>query len=130
MTNRIFLDPNYLPSRLSADDLDRNWPDIRQYLIDSWAIISPYSEAHSGDHTVTGNAAHERCIMTNTVAAIVTLPELPDDLTEVTVKRAGAQVTINGNGKTIDGSATKILGTLYDGLNLIYTDAAGEWSIV
>ena len=68
--------------------------------------------------------------MTNTSAATVTLPAFPTDLLEVTIKRTDAQITIDGNGKLIDGQATQILGTLYDGANMIYTDAVGGWSFV
>ena len=93
-------------------------------------LISPYSSSRTEDYTVTGKVAHERVIMANATAATVTLPPFPKELAEVTVKRTDAQVTIDGNGKLIDGQPTQILGTLYDGAHLIYTDAASEWSFI
>jgi hypothetical protein len=110
--------------------VDKQVQEIRDVLVDMWALISPFSAAQTGDYTVTGNVALERVVMTNTTAATVTLPANPKDLAEVFVKRTDAQVTIDGNGKTIDGQATQILGSQYDGAHMLYTDAAGEWSFV
>ena len=95
-----------------------------------WSIVGPFSASHEGDTALTGNIAHERVIMANTSPAVVKLAEFPGDLQEVTVKRTNAQVTLDGNGKTIDGQSEQILGTLYDGAHMIYTDAAGEWSFI
>ena len=113
-----------------AMPLDKQVQEIREVLVDMWALISPFSAPQTGDYTVTGNVAIERVIMTNTASATVTLPTSPDDLAEVFVKRTDAQVTIDGNGNTIDGQATQILGSQYDGAHMLYTDAAGEWSFV
>ena len=98
--------------------------------MDLWYTTSPFSASQSDNYTTTGMVAHERVIMTNIAPKTVTLNANPADLEEVTVKRTDAQVTLDGNGKTIDGQPTKILGNLYDGANIVYTDAAGEWSIV
>jgi len=102
---------------------------IRESLVDIWAVVSPAPITASGDYEVTGKVAVETVICTNTSASTITLPAQPDDLAEVVVKATNSTVTVTGNGKTIDGSATKIL-TAYDGMHIVYTDAAGEWSII
>lgn len=104
--------------------------DVRRALVDLWYTTSPFSASQSDDYTTTGAVAHERVIMTNTQSRTVSLCSNPKDLEEVTIKRMDAQVTIDGNGKTIDGLTEMILGSQYDAPNLVYTDAAGEWSIM
>jgi len=122
--------PNARLQRIGEKTTEQQLIEVRETLVDMWALISPFSAPQTGDYTVTGNVAIERVIMTNAASATVTLPTSPDDLAEVFVKRTDAQVTIDGNGKTIDGQATQILGTQYDGAHMLYTDAAGEWSFV
>ncbi len=122
--------PNARLQQIGGKTAEQQLVEVREALVDMWALISPFSAPQDGDYTVTGNVAIERVVMTNTTSATVTLPTSPDDLAEVFVKRTDAQVTIDGNGKTIDGQATQILGTQYDGAHMLYTDAAGEWSFV
>ena len=128
--SRRLRDPNSRLQGLSKMEPKRAVREIRDVLVDIWYIINPFSSSQDGDYTTTGAVAIERVIMTNTVSRTVLLHPFPSDLDEVIVKRTDAQVTLDGNGKTIDGSATKILGTQYDGAHLIYTDAAAGWSFI
>lgn len=103
---------------------------IRKVLVDMWYIISPATIKLTGDYTVSGAVAVETLVGVNTTAITVKLNTTPLDLQEVKVKRTDAQITIDGNGKTIDGESTLILGTLYDGPHLVFTENADEWSIL
>ena len=123
MTIRKLRNPNALTAQPTPQE-------IRGSMVDMWGLISPYSASQTGDYTLTGAIAHERVICANTVAVTITLNAKPKDLEEFTIKRTGTgAVTINGNGKTMDGCATVAL-VQYDGPHGIYTDAAGEWSFV
>ncbi len=84
----------------------------------------------SGDYTVAGTSNYEIVVMTNSGAAVVYLPLAPDNLLEVAVKRTNAQVTVNGNGKNIDGAATKVLGTALESVCMTYINLTGEWVIL
>jgi hypothetical protein len=63
-------------------------------------------------------------------AVTVFLNDEPDDQEIVTIKRAAGPVTINGNGKTIDGDATVKLIIKYVSLDLIYTIETDSWNII
>lgn len=89
-----------------------------------------YSSSATGDYAISGNYEYEILVMANTTAATVTLPASPEDQRRVSIKRTNALVTIDGNGKNIDGFPILVLNRLYDAPHLIYTDAAGEWSIL
>ncbi len=129
MTRKL-RDPNARLQRIGQMPVEVQLKEVREVLVDIWGLVDPFSGAQSGNYTITGNANIERAIMTNSAPATVTLPAFPADLQEVFVKRTDAQVTIDGNGNTIDGQLTKILGVQYDGAHMIYTDAAGEWSLI
>ncbi len=122
MTRKL-LDPNSLNAVPLAQDL-------RRALVDLWSIVSPAPVAVTAAHTVSGRVAVETLICTNTGAVTVTLNVSPFDMQEVKVKRTDAQVTIDGNGKNIDGSATLVLSAIYDAPHLVYSEDHGEWSIL
>jgi len=92
-------------------------------------LLGTVVSSEDGDVT-TGGASKQVVIMTNSTAKTVTLHDSPTDLNEVIVKRQSAQVTIDGNGKTIDGEATQILTGQYDAPHMVWTDSGDEWSIV
>jgi len=127
---RNLRDPNARLQMIGQKPTEVQLKEVREVLIDMWSLVSPFSASQTTSYTVTGNVGHERVIMANTSSATVTLPSFPDDLSEVSIKRTDAQVTIDGNGKNIDGQTTLILGTQYDGAHMVYTDAAGEWSLI
>lgn len=69
----------------------------------------------------------------NIVPITISLPATPANYDVVRLKRAStsvANVTIAGNGNTIDGASSLIVGGVYNAPYLIYTTAAGEWSLI
>jgi len=103
--------------------------EVRQALLGIWELVSIEPVTATADYEVSGKVAKETVICTNTTGITVTLQSQPKNMTEVIVKMTSGAVTVSGNGKTIDGSATQIL-SLYNGMHIVYTDAAGEWSII
>ena len=89
------------------------------------AEINPVSTAI--DYTTIAN---DLVICSNALAATVTLNASPEDLETVTVKRTDAQVTVDGNSKNIDGSATVVMATAYESLVMVYVLQLDGWSIV
>ncbi|HMA77698.1 MAG TPA: hypothetical protein VKP88_00985 [Candidatus Paceibacterota bacterium] len=73
--------------------------------------------------------SYQLLICTNTSPITLTVNDTPTTRDVLIVKAAGTgQVTIDGNGKNIDGNSTLILTTQYSAPNLVFTTAAGEWS--
>jgi hypothetical protein len=62
----------------------------------------------------------------------VTLNASPDTGETVTIKRAttAGTVTIDGNGKNIDGASTHTLILNYESRNILYVTETDEWLIV
>lgn len=121
---RKLLDPNALRP-------DPTPQQIRRALVDIWYLVSeaPLSLTDI-DYTTTGNVAKEILIGTNTRPITVYLNPKPFDGEEVIIKRQNAEITVDGNGNTIDGETTLPLSSIYDSPHLVYTDNGGEWSIV
>lgn len=69
-------------------------------------------------------------ICVNAAPITVTLNDEPDDFEMATVKRTDAELTINGNGKQIDGDTTVTLTVQYTSLDLLYTLETDEWNII
>lgn len=82
----------------------------------------------STDYTSRAEVGHEVIICTNTSDITITLNPVHKDSDRVTVKRQSTGgVTVVG---TIDGESSIILEPRYTAPQLVYTDAAGEWSII
>lgn len=81
----------------------------------------------SADHTTAGNE-----IIEATSNITVMLNATPDSEERVTVKRntAAGIVTIDGNGKNIDGAATYDLTVNYDSATVIFSPDSNEWLII
>ena len=64
--------------------------------------------------------------------ATITLDEFPADNQKTIVKRAtsAGYVTVDGNGKTIDGGTMFTMVNNYDSFTFVYSRDAGEWVIV
>lgn len=62
--------------------------------------------------------------------ATATLPPTPEDGKVYFIKCGGpsVDVTVDGNGNTIDGASTFDLGP-YDAATFIWSDDAGEWGV-
>ena len=76
------------------------------------------------DFTTTSS---QICICNNTTPITLTLNDSPDDGEELIIKRLGSSVVVSG---AIDGATSKTIASKYDAPHLVYTVAAGEWSII
>ena len=122
---RRLLNPNALPPSESRD-----WyAQIRQVLVDLWTITSPFTEKVEGDHTTTGAVAIEKLRCLNSEPITIFLNSNPVDGEGVQIKRWDGPVTIDGQGKLIDGEATLSL-NLYDAPHLEYSEDVGQWGII
>jgi len=131
VTERKLRNPNARLQGIGIKPTEVQLKEIRDVLVDLWSLVSPYFSSVTADFTTSGKVAHEIVICANTSAITVTLHAKAKDGDQVTIKRTGTgSVTVSGNGNTIDGSSTIVLGSAYAGPHLIYTAAAGEWSIV
>ena len=82
----------------------------------------------STDYTSRADVGHEVIICTNTNPITITLNPVHKDSDRVTVKRQNTgAVTVSG---TIDGESSIILEPRYTAPQLVYTDEAGEWSLI
>jgi hypothetical protein len=60
----------------------------------------------------------------------IDLPPTPSNSDQITIKNVNTGTcTIDGNGKNIDGAATKALAQ-WDALHLLYSSTLGKWLIV
>ncbi len=75
--------------------------------------------------TATGNTT---IICTDKLTVILATTPLDKDL--VKVKQTNGNVTINGNGKNIDGDSSVIMRRNFTGLDMVYSSVLGAWSIV
>jgi len=109
-----------------------NWRQVRDVLIDIWSVLSFFYSVQTAAYTTTGNVAREVVICNSAGSITVSLHDTPRDGDLVTVKRQGAgAVTIDTAGSdTIDGGSSISLASQYDYADLLYTDAAAEWSTV
>lgn len=80
----------------------------------------------TGDFTTTDTQV---VICNNTTANTVSLNATPDDGEMMHIKRLDAGVTVDGNGNTIDSALTLFIAGK-NSPHLVYTLAAGEWSII
>ena len=99
-------------------------------ILDIWRCVAITSSSQTGTEYTTGDSGHEIVIWKNTSAAVGKLNANPKDGDMVTFKRTKEAVTMDGNGNKIDGETDILLGATYDAPTVIYTDAAGEWSLV
>lgn len=81
----------------------------------------------SSSHTTAGNE-----IVEVTEAITVTLNSAPDSEERVTIKRntTSGSVTIDGNGKTIDGESTFVMYNNFECINVMYSADSGGWLII
>ena len=114
------------PDEASAtiDDL----VEARTYVLDEYDMLLNIAADHSADtrsilFVVTGNTA----------AVTITLPSSPAFSQLVTVVDGDGQaatynITVDGNGKTISGSATQVISTNYARLSMTYNGT--KWLLV
>ena len=86
--------------------------------------------AGDANHTVV--AANHIIVVLPTATRTVTLPASPTDGRELLIKHGSDNVnivTVNGNGKTIDGDATPDLGPRAS-ITIVFSTGLDEWSII
>ena len=92
------------------------------------ALPTSLTVSVTGNYTTTGFVDTEILICSNSVPINITLNS-DNDGQQVIIKRQNAEVKLLGNGNTVDGESSMILGVKYDAPHLIYTTSAGEYSI-
>ena len=125
MTARILRDPKAIRVNAEAEPL-------RQVVIDMFSIIKPFYSRQTAAYTTTGEAALEVVEVDSSSTVVISLHQSPTDGQQIIVKRMGSgAVTVDTAGaETIDGSASKSLGSQYDALRVIYMDASGEYVVI
>lgn len=125
MTARILRDPKAIRVNAEAEPL-------RQVVIDMFSIIKPFYSRQTAAYTTTGEAALEVVEVDSSSTVVISLHQSPKDGQQIIVKRMGSgAVTVDTAGaETIDGSASKSLGSQYDALRVIYMDASGEYVVI
>lgn len=87
--------------------------------------IFSYFQSISGNLTTSGNQT-----LVCTSALTVTLNDKPEEGETVRVKATNGNVTIDGNGKNIDGASTYTIVVNYECINCVYSVLDDEWFIV
>ena len=125
MTTRILRDPKAIKVVAEVEPL-------RQVVIDMFDLVKPFYSRQTAAYTTTGAAALEIVEVDSGSSVTVSLHISPKDGQQIIVKRMGAgAVTVDTEGaETIDGSATKSIGSRYDVLRVIYLDASGEYVVI
>jgi len=95
--------------------------------LDALEALIPVSVLTAVDYQSLSN---EVITCTNVTPITVTMIATPVDQQSISIKRTSDTVTIEGNGKLIDGAANVIMNRQYVGLDLVYSAAGGFWSIV
>ena len=95
--------------------------------LDALEALTPIAYYIIADHIVTAN---ETITCGNVTGITVTLPVAPIDQQRVSIKRSGGIVSLDANGKLIDGQASIIISRKYTGLTIEYSADAGYWSII
>jgi hypothetical protein len=107
---------------LSAQDAD----DLTAFALAPPPLIDRVLEVISVDSAFTTTGS-QIIICTNVSDTTITLNATPDDGEQVHIKRQSGPVFVSG---AIDGTTGKRIRTKYDAPHLVYTLAAGEWSII
>ena len=125
MTTRILRDPK-------AIKVPREVENLRQVVIDMFDIVKPLYSRQTAAYTTTGAAALEIVEVDSSSTVVISLHQSPKDGQQIIVKRMGSgAVTVDTQGaETIDGSASKSIGSQYDVLRVIYLDASGEYVVI
>lgn len=130
--SRRIRDPNARMRHLGKLPVEKQLKEIRNALVDMWAVVNPFFIGKDASYTTTGGAAWEVVVCTNTGSITISLHSNPKDGDQVTVKRqnTGAVTVDTAGSETIDGAASKSIASQYDFLTVVYTDAGSEWSII
>ena len=125
MTSRILRDPLAIKVPVEIEPL-------RQVVIDIFSLVKPFYSRQTSAYTTTGNAALEIVEVDSSGSVTISLHQSPKDGQQIIVKRMGSgAVTVNTAGsETIDGSASKSIGSQYDSLRIVFLDASSEYLVI
>jgi len=125
MTTRILRDP--LAIKVPAET-----EPLRQVVIDIFDLVKPFYSRQTAAYTTTGAAALEIVEVDSSGSVTVSLHKSPKDGQQVIVKRMGSgAVSVDTEGsETIDGAASKSIGSQYDALRVVYLDASSEYLVI
>lgn len=92
----------------------------------------PFSPGEAAEPTVYNLAPNSRVIWRGTTAATVYLPEYPSDGCRIGFADVGstAALTINANGRKIEGAATKVVASGASPAEWFYRADLGEWIVL
>jgi hypothetical protein len=79
-----------------------------------------------GDYTLPTT---QRVICANATPSTITMNDAPEDMETAYITRAMDQITIDGNGKTINGETSITVTEQYTTLNIVYITEIDGWII-
>lgn len=116
-----------------ANGIDNNSSfakNVQKQLLTSLTLpekFIPDTVVATGDYTTLGE---QTIICNNSEAITITLNDTPDNFEELNIKRVNNKVTINGNGRTIDGESEVVLQVKYVNLHLVFSIDTDSWFII
>lgn len=121
----IIKDTHFTSLSIVSDKVRLTFKDAS--FIETAALLTTVNTAVN--YSVTGTT--NQLITTTVRPLIITLPAAPQSAQTITVKAitasGGSPITINGNGKNIDGAATATLTSNYASRTLIFNTALNIW---
>lgn len=92
----------------------------------------PYTPGFSAEPAVYNLAPNSRIVWRGTTATTVYLPEFPSDGARVAFTDSGstASLTINGNGRKIEGAATKVIASASASAQWFYRGDLSNWIVL
>ena len=118
----------HAPFRFNTDiEVSGFFSEILTYLYEVYSILTNINSFIETDTDLT-TTGFDTIIVTDT--ATITLNDNPLENETVIVKSLTVNtVTIDGNGKNIDGAANLLITTQYDNIKLIYIKSQDVWGI-
>lgn len=110
------------------DNIESSSEDLRQF--EDLTVKHPRPRnvvSTSSNYTTTED---DIVICVNSGKVTITLNDEPEDLEVVTIKNTLSTVSIDGNGKTIDGFTLLNLAERYHSVDLVYSVVNDAWSVI
>ncbi len=113
-------------------DMDRSSYYNNRSLVDK-EYVDRYSIQVVGSNTVLSNASSKVILVDSSTSGLtITLPDTPTDGKALHVKDMSGNaftnaITINGNGKNIDGTGSASINTSYGSVFIVYSTAQDAW---
>lgn len=113
-----------IPAKYNNPEDSVLFREIKNRMYELWAIIKSDSSVTpiDSDYTTEGSGIF---LATNSIT--ITLNDSPANQEKVQIKNTGGIITIDGNGKNIDGSQTLIVDKVWDAPTIIYLQDQDQW---